>query len=384
MMLRFLQPPTLVDCRDAPGRSFHMTRLSSILRRLGLWALAGLTCLVSGEVVARLDDWIFLGAPFSSDPDRERDLLMNDAYCLRGRPHGQFKKYKLNSFGFRGPEIAKQKSAGTTRVIVLGASESFGLYEAIDHEYPALLRKTLADDNVEIVNAAIAGMSLPTLADYWEHWVKDFGADIVLIYPSPPFYLDDEPPKALAPEPEKEASSPPFQSRLWGRFRDSAKQSDLIKSLRVRFLLARALAGKEDAWLYRAVPADRLEGYRHDLESLAAAVEASGATPVLVTHAFKTAWPASGPDAAELDAYRVFFPRADPAVFPAFDEAARHATIALGKARGWAVIDAAAEFSYKRPYFADPVHFNDAGSQAFADLLARELRPLLGRTQGGR
>jgi lysophospholipase L1-like esterase len=365
-----------------------MSRPIEILRRLGLWFVAVATCLISGEVVARLDDWIFQNAPFNANPDRERDLLMHDVDCLRGRPHGQFKKYKLNAFGFRGPEIAKQKSAGTTRVVVLGASETFGLYESIDHDYPALLRKALAKDNVEIINAAIAGMSLPTLAEYWERWVKEFEPDIVLIYSTPPFYLDIEPPTALSPEPETEANASPFQSRLWSRFEDCAKQSDLIKSVRVRFLLAQAMAGKDESWFYRTVPADRLDGFRRDLESLAAAVEKSGAKPILITHAFKALSPSSRPDAAELDAYRIFFPRAEPAVLPAFDEAARQATVTLGKVRGWPVIDAAAELSPKRSYFADPVHFNDAGSQAFAALLARELRPLLLplllRTKGAR
>src|SRR5207244_2322353 len=115
------------------------------------------------------------------------------------------------------------------------------------------------------------------------------------------------------------------------------------------------------------------------------AVAANGALPVLVTHAFKTPSPPVVCDLAELEYFRIFFPRATPAVMASFDRAAHAATIDLGKRRGWPVIDAAAKLSGRREWFGDPVHFNDAGSQKMAELLAKEVPSLTSLAgQGGR
>src|SRR4051794_25760970 len=99
-----------------------MTRTLNFARRLLPWSLALLLCLCSGEIVARLDDWTFDDVPFLANPDRERDLLYHDTDTLRGKPNGRFKKYHLNAFGFRGPEMTKVKPSGVKRILVLGAS----------------------------------------------------------------------------------------------------------------------------------------------------------------------------------------------------------------------------------------------------------------------
>ncbi|HEX3314647.1 MAG TPA: hypothetical protein VHR72_07125, partial [Gemmataceae bacterium] len=82
--------------------------------------------------------------------------------------------------------------------------------------------------------------------------------------------------------------------------------------------------------------------------------------------------------------FRIALPRATPESLPAFDEAARLATIQLAQRRGWPVIDASAQLSGHREWFGDPVHFNDAGSEKMAELLARDLPPLLVPSSGGR
>jgi lysophospholipase L1-like esterase len=371
-----------------------MARFRGSLRRLPLWFAALALCLISGECVARLDDWIFQDVPFLASPDRERDLIAMDRDGVpRGRPNGRFKKYKLNSLGFRGPEMSADKPANTIRVFVLGASETFGLYESDDHEYPALLREAFKSSasngvRIEVVNTAMAATPLPVLTEYWRSFLKDLHPDVVLIYPSPPFYVDNEPPKGMAERGgdarAADETAAPLRSRFLERLKDTAKQPEWIRSLRARYVLARELAGKDDAWFFRTVPGDRLERYRRDLEALASEIAASGARPIVITHAFKTPSPPEPRDLAELNAYRIFFPRAEPAVIPAFDAAARQATIDLGRERGWPVIDASAELSGKRDLFADPVHFNDDGSRAMAELLARQLRPLLKTIEEGR
>src|SRR5712664_1625363 len=84
----------------------------------------------TGEVTARIEDYIRRGVPIMHTPDRTVDLVLHDKLGIRGRPNGRYGRWQLNSAGFRGPEIARQPIAGCHRVIVLGASDSFGLYES--------------------------------------------------------------------------------------------------------------------------------------------------------------------------------------------------------------------------------------------------------------
>jgi hypothetical protein len=150
------------------------------------------------EFASRLDDYTHLGVPFAASPDRQRDLMTRESWGFRGKPGGRFQKWKLNAFGFRGPEIAREPEDGTKRVLILGASETFGLLESSDNEYPAQLRRHLQQKGrYEIINASLAGMSLAAMNSYWDNWGRQFQPHIVLIYPSPIFYLrdDDQAPK---------------------------------------------------------------------------------------------------------------------------------------------------------------------------------------------
>jgi lysophospholipase L1-like esterase len=363
-------------------------RMQRLLRRVGSWLVALVVCLTAGEIASRLDDELWNDTPFFANPDRESDLVLHDTGSVRGRPGGTYKKWKLNAYGFRGPEIAQKPSAGVRRVMLLGASETFGLYESADHEFAAVLQRDLVKkgrDDIEIVNASIAGLGLPTMTRYWDRWASRFDPALVVVYPSPQFYLDDEVPRLLTPAADPEPMPHPWRSRFAERVLDTVKSSDLLKSIRLRLHLSRALAGKPVDWLFGdKPPADRLAAYVADLEALCDAIVAKGSRPVLVTHAFKTPSPPAPSDRFELEYFRIFFPRATADSFPAFDEAARLATIELGQRRSWPVIDASDQLSGHREWFGDPVHFNDAGSERFARLLADDLPPLLTTTSGGR
>lgn len=374
------------------------------MKRFLHWSAALAVCLVVAEAVSRLDDWIFQGVPFLASPDRERDLTLHDELGVRGRPNGHFKKYKLNEFGFRGPPISKEKPNGVLRIMVIGASETFGLYESEGNEFPAWLAKILQPSSVEVadakavgkppppkievINAAVAGMALPTLTQYYEKWASQFHPDIVVIYPSPQFYLDNE-----VPIPAKPPTTPPadiVRSRFLERLKDTAKQSDLIKAARVWWILNRERSLKSDDWFFRTVPQDRVDAFTKDLIKLLAAVAQSGATPVLVTHGFKTPREPeeqTDQDLRELSAYRIFFPRAEPGVLPRFDHAANFAMIEYATPRlngdadwdwsGIPLIDAAKELDGQRELFADPTHFNDEGSKKLAGIVAEGLRPYI-------
>jgi lysophospholipase L1-like esterase len=69
---------------------------------------------------------------------------------------------EINSLGLRGPEIARTPPPGTTRVLAVGDSQTFGFYLENDQTWPARLEARLRADGseVEVVNAGVGGWSI--------------------------------------------------------------------------------------------------------------------------------------------------------------------------------------------------------------------------------
>ena len=343
-------------------------------RRAAFTALVLGLVLISAEAAARVDDWWHFSVPVLANPDRDHDLTVRDDHGIHGRPHGRYRKWQLNAFGFRGPEISLEPPPQRTRLMVLGASETFGLYESTGKEYPAQLADALRERSqadVEVVNASMAGITLCSLLPYWERWASRFRPHVVLVYPSPLLYLDDQPPKALLFNKDPEA---PVRSRFLGRLKDMARRSDLVRRARVELLVATGQSRRGSDWFFHTPPHDRLEQFVTDLDRLIASIQARGALPVLVTHACRSASPPRPEDRDDLQAMRVFLARPTPEVMVHFEELAREAVRDVGRRRHVTVIDAAAAMNANRAWFADLVHFNDAGAAVFAGLLADGLR----------
>ena len=94
------------------------------------WAgLCAVLVAVSVEVTVRADDWSQHGVPISSGFTNLGELLVVDSLGPHARPGAQFRKFRINALGYRGPEISREALAGRPIVLVAGASETFGLYE---------------------------------------------------------------------------------------------------------------------------------------------------------------------------------------------------------------------------------------------------------------
>src|SRR5271170_6270728 len=98
---------------------------AGVKKLLGLSALV-LAVALGAELGARLDDRFFEQIPFSANPSSD-DLSTRDQLGRHGTPFARFKKWRLNNLGFRGPDIARQATRGVPRILILGASETFGL-----------------------------------------------------------------------------------------------------------------------------------------------------------------------------------------------------------------------------------------------------------------
>jgi lysophospholipase L1-like esterase len=345
------------------------------------WACVLLSVfLVGGELAARLDDSLFHGVPFFANPSDD-DLTTRDWFGRRGRAHAQFGKWKLNNLGFRGPDITVERTPGCVRMVIMGASETLGYRESPGHEFPSLLADKLAARGcVEVVNAAVAGMTLGSMQQYWTYWVARLHPDVVLIYPSPLFYLEYSP--AAAPPGRLPSGAPdapvdrPFESRFISRLRGvaGAAAPRWLTMYRVQRQVRVKLAALPARPEINSPPQEGLAAFTRDLNELVASIRGTGARVVLITHAQRASWPIERRDLLDLWATRVFWPHASLPELIEFDRAGNAVTRETARQQQLQLIDAAAVLNGHFDCFGDLVHFNDKGAEIIASLIAEQTR----------
>lgn len=145
----------------------------SFIRNLIFSVLAGIIFFSAVEIILRVAGFDYLpdDAPLVILRDFNRtdfgDLYRFDPDTLWSpRPGALYAKTdteeRINSLGFRGPEVAKKKPPRTLRVACLGDSSTFGFGILYPQTYTATLQKYLGnvlDTDVEVVNAGVVGYS---------------------------------------------------------------------------------------------------------------------------------------------------------------------------------------------------------------------------------
>jgi hypothetical protein len=355
--------------------------------RVTTWLLIAVVVAVVVELTCRVEDWVMYRMPLASPYRSLDDLVVRDAQGMHGRPNAQFEKWTMNALGMRGPSAATAPPAGTVRVVTVGASETFGLRESVGKEYPRQLEDSLnthytaaacagGPRRFEVLNAAFAGMSLPTIEQDVRLRLAALSPAIIVIYPTPAGYLDDRLPEAAIPDssgrPTATASaSRAFYPRALGRLREQIKQivPEVVRTA-LRGRQTRAMvAAHPPGWRFESVPAERVERYDADLRKLIGTIRRVGATPVLVTHANEFM---GRPDADEemLVAWEKFYPRATGSTIIAMDSVARRATVHVGADSGVVIVDAAQTLAAASlSSFADFVHFTDRGAAIMANAI---------------
>ena len=377
-------PATTTRVGEAGARRLLLTSLR--------WLSVVLVFLIAAEVFARLDDKLTWGAPFLS-PYSEGRLLRQDSLGFRGRANFQYEKWRMNNLGFRGPDISPSPAPGVTRIAVLGASESFGLFESEAAEYPARMQTLLdsmAPRRYEVINASLPGLSLASMVPYVRRAVIPTGASILVIYPTPSFYLEVQPlpveyippryqPPAILHFGSWTMERSALESRLLGKAREVLKQlipNVVVTKVRESRLAARR-AAHDSGWVWRAVPADRMETFRIHLNRLVASVTEEGLQPLLVTHANRFAGAmldTAGPDRRYIvNPMALYYPQAPPSVLIGTDSVANAIMREVGAARGVPVLEAERQIPASPMYFADFVHFTDAGADLVAHLVVRDI-----------
>lgn len=332
-----------------------------------------LLVVVATEATVRVEDWLRWRTPLLSSASSVADLAVTDETGRHPMAHSAYGKWKINSLGTRGPEPEPGRSSA--RVLVLGASETFGLYEAPDHEYPRQLADSLRASGceVDVLNAGFVGMSLPTVEQDLRLRLARLNPDVVVYYPTPTQYLDEAPPRRFPID----ASRPMARARAWWYPRFAARARTQLKRmlpegiadwLRTRDI-RQARASHDDQWVFEAVPSDRLKAFESDLRALVGTIHAVGSQAVLVTHVHR--FLGRERDERILRSWERFYPRATGATILAFEQLAADAVRRVAADSGIALADPWDTFSRveSSQVFADFSHFTDRG----ASLMASEL-----------
>jgi lysophospholipase L1-like esterase len=147
-----------------------------------------LTFLIAMEICARVEDRVVYNAPILERYNADRLRCREDGVPCNV-PNVRYEKWSNNNLGFRGPDVALEKSAGLTRVVCLGASESYGLYESEGNEWPAQMRRMVAGRNIEVINASVVGLGLTDYEKYLTKHVLPLKPDLLIVSVNPFFYV---------------------------------------------------------------------------------------------------------------------------------------------------------------------------------------------------
>jgi hypothetical protein len=345
------------------------------LIHLGRFAGAIAVFLVVLETMARVDDRLTWNAPWWGAYSNDALNVIVGRLAL-GRPHGQYEKWRQNAFGFRGPEIQVSKPAGVTRVMLVGASETFGLYESPDMEVSAQLQRVLdaaRPGRFQVINTARPGMSPPRVPLYFRSHLRRFDPDLVVFYPTPHFYLDEIPPALTELTPS--ASTRLDSLRIPGKVRTVFKRvvppwiQEKMNHLRVE--RARRRHGPD--WVWQTVPRERLDLFTTHLGSIIEEIRAGRARLLLCTHAIRFGQVLSARDRDQLVALEVFYPRATDQAILAIDPLVNERTRRVAARYGVPVVDIDGLLGKSPEYFADFSHFTDVGAARVASILARSI-----------
>ena len=334
-----------------------------------------------------MDDWFFDGMPFLENPSYDGLFMIDEHGNRRGKPGARWKQVRMNNLGMRGADVPVQPEPGCKRWMFLGASETFGEPSVADKEFAAQVSKLAAPKVcIHSMNPSFPALSPSEFARQYRLSLAQYKPDVVFIYPSTHLYLGwnvNEKPKLDSPHTNTKLSRPHRDlitySRIYDRLKGAGLTPDFIQKMRVRRWIDAASKGQPPEWTFKEVPQQQLDRLTSDLRDAIDAVRASGAEPVLMTHAVRVTQPPRPEDIDDLTAMRVYVPRASEKILDDFEYAAAEDIRNLGQETGTRVIDVARLMSGRRDQFIDLVHFAPAGHLQVAELIVNEMQLNTGR-----
>lgn len=329
------------------------------------------------EVCARVDDVLSYDAPFWGPYDNQ-SLLTVDQLGKWGKPGARYEKWQLNSLGYRGPELIP----GTERILCFGASETFGLFEAPNEEYPRQLERDLNETSsgpaFQVVNAAFPGETLATAILRVPEIVSQVHPSYALIYTPPANYIETAARSANStrlPRPVSLADRL-LELRIANRVRNLLKTA-LPKIVQNKLRQLQIERDSAPSAVMVTVPEENVDHFREDLLALIEALRERNVEPVLVTHATAFGSTLTPRDRDLLIEWRKFYPTLKEDGFMDMEKRMNQVIRETANCEKLHLIDAANEIPPGPDYFADMVHFTNKGAEVMAADLTIGLQPVL-------
>lgn len=350
---------------------------------------------ITVEICARIDDLIKYDAPFWGEYTNDRLRSTVNAGFPYNLPKARFEKWQHNSLGFRGPEIAQLKPTGLVRVVCVGSSESYGLYESRGKEWPSQLQDILSS-HYEVINASVVGLSLKSFEPYLERHVFPLQPDVVMLVVNPLFYVTG---LVRAAESKKKASqtlqkkSTPVSVSLKSKLLENSRSipkvkqvlkqaiathfPDLLKKYQFRDTQRQVeevervrLNGRKP---FDVIPEGYLNNYRMDLVKTVKLIKSKGIQVVLFTYPTLIEEHNQGlyPEIF-LDNRKYCIELSLSGILYTINRSNR-VVVSIAKEQNTLLVDAASVLPKSIEYFADNVHYTDNGARLFAESAAAQL-----------
>lgn len=339
---------------------------------LSVGVVATLLVLLIGaaEVAVRIRQSIKYGYAGSLDEVYEVDVRTGLRVPKAGVSFGPI---RTNSLGFRGPEIPVSKPQGTVRIAFLGASTTFcAEASSNDAVWPnlvvAALREHFSEGHFDYVNGAVPGYTVASSAKNLELRVAPLRPDVIVIY-----HATNDLSGELRDIAARQSGSAPItlpesswlahHSLLWNL---------VTKNLRLMFARSAAESGTGGSITIdlESLGAD----FRKELTALVRAAKATGAMVAVAT--FSTQLRTGQDEAARRTAMQsavLYMPGID---FEQLLAAYRKYNAIIGEVaanENVPLIGGEDRIPGNPTYFADSVHFTDAGNREQARRVAELL-----------
>lgn len=338
------------------------------------------------EICARIDDNIKYNAPLLSKYTNNR-LRSTDEDGLRYNiPNAQFEKWQNNRFGFRGPNFDDVKPKELTRVVCMGASETYGLYEDHGKEWPAQLSQILKPLNsYQIINTSTVGLKRKHLLKYLDKYVYKFDPDIIIFLISPSF-IDRQNKSNLNKKniPIKNTNVNKFAlSDVISNIRIIPKTWQMIKSFVPKSLLEKyqywdrsnKINDTEKRFLHGKNPLDSIpvknqNNYKAEIDNIVTTVQSKGIKVILCTYPYLLT-------KDNIDTYPLVFMEnrrfTVELSYIGMIDASKSANVIIkniADERYTGFVDCYSAIPKNLTYFGDNVHLTNKGSEIISRLLA--------------
>jgi hypothetical protein len=352
--------------------------------------------LVTVEICARVDDRLRFGASFWDAYSAGQLTAFSGNGIKLNVPNARFEKWHHNSHGFRGAEISSAKATGTVRVVCMGSSESYGLYESPEGEWPAQLQKLLPLPGWQVINSSIVGIDLRDYQAYLTKHVFPLNPDVIVVVVNPTRYATihaREQGRTVSPRRTGERPVAGFPGQLVGHIRVLPKIKQGLKGAMLKsfpgllrkyqkWQMGRQLADIEQLRLKGKKPLDSLQiscedGFRRDLKGLVNLLKGRGIKVML------TSYP-SLLDRDNISSYLEIFLDArrfsvEYSLVGMIDvgERLNGAMADLSVSEGTGFADTGQSVPRDIKYFGDNVHYTDQGARLVAETIAGSLQKVI-------